>query len=167
MLRLSQRSTPARSAWVRCGSTAQNQPVTTSNPTSPLPPSSNDGEPVSPRPGGWKTRRPYINPERPRRWNRSLAPGVLPAYDEALRYIRQDSCALRAEAQYNRLALREAESSPTPDPESIKGLSEKLAILEIQSEVNRPEVRWNFRNGLGRHVGTSRSRSNPHHPSHL
>ena len=161
MLRLSQRSTPVRSAWVRCSSTVQSQPVTSSDTTSPLPPSSGDRESLPPRPGNWKTRRPYINPERPRRWNRPLVPGVLPAYDEALQYIRQDSCALRAETQYNRLALREAESSPSPDPEFIKGLKEKLTVLEIQSEVNRPEVRWNFRNGLGEHIDTSRSRLTP------
>jgi large subunit ribosomal protein L35 len=145
MLRLSQRSAPVRSAWARCSSTAQAQPPT-SEPTS----EPSDDKKTSPsRPGNWKTRRPYINPERPRQWNRPLAPGVLPAFDEALRYIRQDSYALRAEAQYNRSALQEAESSSNPDPELIKGLKEKLTILEVQSEINRPEVRWNFRNGLG------------------
>jgi len=151
MLRLSQRSTPSRSAWVRCSSTVQAQPPTSSESTTSPPPSSDDKKVPLPRSGNWKTRRPHINPERPRQWNRPLAPGVLPAFDEALRYIRQDSYALRAEAQYNRSALREAESSPKPDPELTNGLKEKLAILEVQSEVNRPEVRWNFRNGLGKH----------------
>jgi len=149
MLRLSQRSTPARSAWVRCSSTTQGQPAAPSESISSPPPSSDDKKPSLSR--NWKTRRPHINPERPRQWNRPLAPGVLPAYDEALRYIHQDSHALKAEAQYNRSALREAEGSPNPDPELIKGLKEKLAILEVQSEVNRPEVRWNFRNALGEH----------------
>jgi large subunit ribosomal protein L35 len=148
MLRLSQRSTPARSAWVRCSSTAQGQP-TTSEPTPPPQPSSDDKKPSPSRSVNWRTRRPHINPERPRQWNRPLVPGVLPAYDEALRYIHQDSRALRAEAQYNRSALREAESSPNPDPKLIRGFKEKLAILEVQSEANRPEVRWNFRNALG------------------
>ena len=151
MLRLSQRSTPARSAWIRCSSTAQSQPPTSIKSTPPPSPLSDDTKPSPSRPGNWKTRRPHINPERPRQWNRPLASGVLPAYDEALRYILQDSHALRAEAQYNRSALREAESSPNPDPELIKGFKEKLAILEVQSEVNRPEVRWNFRNALGEH----------------
>ena len=150
MLRLSQRSTPARSAWVRCSSTVQAEPPTSSESTSAPPPS--DDKKTSPsRPTNWKTRRPYINPQRPRQWNRPLAPGVLPAFDEALRYIRQDSHALRAEAQYNRSALREAEGSPNPDPKLIESLMEKLAILEVQSDINRPEVRWNFRNGLGEH----------------
>jgi hypothetical protein len=45
--------------------------------------------------------------------------------------------------------LQDAENSPNPDPEFIKGLEEKLAVLEVQSEVNRPDVRWHFRNGLG------------------
>ena len=149
MLRLSQRSTPARSAWVRCSSTTQTQSATSSESTSSPPPSSDDKKSSPSRPSNWKTRRPHINPERPRQWNKPLAPGVLPAFDEALRYIRQDSNALRAEAQYNRSALQEAESSPNSDPELISGLKEKLAILEVQSEINRPEVRWYFRNGLG------------------
>ena len=149
MLRLSQRSTPARSAWVRCSSTTQTQSATPSNPISSSPPPSDGKKTPLSRPSNWKARRPHINPEKPRQWNRPLALGVLPAFDEAVRYIRQDSHALRAEAQYNRSALREAESSPNPDPELINGLKAKLAILEVQSEVNRPEVRWNFRNGLG------------------
>jgi len=152
MLRLSQRSIPARSAWVRCSSTAQGQPATSSKSTSSPPPSPDDKNPSVSRSGNWKTRRPHINTERPRQWNRPLAPGVLPAYDEALRYIHQDSHTLRAEAQYNRSALREAESSPNPDPELIKSFKEKLAILEVQSEVNRPEIRWNFRNALGEYL---------------
>lgn len=150
MLRLSQRSTPVRSAWVRYSSTTHTQPTNSSESAS-SPPPPDDKKTLPSRPSKWKTRRPYINPERPRQWNRPLAPGVLPAFDEALRYIRQDSRALKAEAQYNRSALREAESSPNPDPELIKSLEEKLAILEVQSDVNRPEVRWKFRNGLGEH----------------
>ncbi|KAF9785946.1 phosphatidylethanolamine-binding protein [Thelephora terrestris] len=148
MLRQSQRSLPARSAWVRYTSTAQSQPETTSGPNVSSPPLSGDRKTPPSRPGTWKTRRPHINPEKPRQWNRPLAPGVLPAFDEALRYIRQDSHALRAETQYNRSVLQEAESSPNPDLELVKGLKEKLAVLEVQSEVNRPEVRWYFRNGL-------------------
>lgn len=151
MLRLTQKATPVRSAWARCSSTAQAQPTTSTKSAPPsLPPSDDKQSPPS-RSGNWKTRRPYINPERPRQWNRPLAPGVLPAFDEALRYIRQDSRALTAEAQYNRLALRDAENSPNPDPKLIKTLKEKLAILEVQSDVNRPEVRWNARNGMGEH----------------
>lgn len=141
MLRLVQRPTPARSAWVRSNSTAQARPPISSELSSP----SDDKTTPLPRSGTWSTRRPRINPQSPRQWNKPLALGVLPAFDEALRYIRQDSHALRAEAQHNRSALLEAENSP----ELIKGLKEKLAILEVQSEVNRPEVRWYFRNGLG------------------
>jgi len=152
MLRLSQRSAPTRSVWVRCSSTTQARSATSPEPASFPPPSSDDKKSSLSRSVNWKTRRPHINPERPRQWNRPLAPGVLPAFDEALRYIRQDSHALRAEAQYNRSALQEAESSPNPDPELIKGLKEKLAVLEVQSEINRPEVRWYFRNGLGEHI---------------
>lgn len=160
MLRLSPRSTLVRSAWVRRTSTTRAQPATSSDPKSSPPPLSDDKKTPLLRPGTWKTRRPYINPQRPRKWNRPLASGVLPAYDEALRYICQDSHALRAETQYTRSALREAESSPNQDPQLLEGLKEKLAILEVQSEVNRPEVRWYFRNGLGQHP-TSQTSSCP------
>jgi large subunit ribosomal protein L35 len=146
MLRLVQRTTPPRFAFVRSNSTTQPRSSIPSPPTSSSP---DDKKTPLSRPGTWKTRRPHINPESPRQWNRPLAPGVLPAFDEALRYIRQDSHALTAELQHNRSSLREAETSPNPDLELIKGLKEKLAVLEVQSEVNRPEVRWYFRNGLG------------------
>lgn len=151
MLRFSQRSTSASSVWIRYASTAQTHPTASSNPNSSPPLSSDNNKTLLSRSGTWKTRRPYITPERPRQWNRPLAPGVLPAFDEAHRYIRRDSHLLRAEAEYNRSALRDAENSPNPDPELIKGLKKKLTTLEVQSEVNRPEVRWYFRNGLGEH----------------
>ena len=167
MLRLTRRSTPVRSAWARCSSTAQAQPTTSIEPAPPSPPSSDDKKTPPSRSGNWKTRRPHINPERPREWNRPLAPGVLPAFDEALRYIRQDSHTLRAEAQYNRSALREAETSPNPDPELIKALEAKLAILEVQSDVNRPDVRWNSRNGLGEHPCLQNPLPPPHSPDYL
>ena len=152
MLRLTHRVIPVRSAWVRCSSTAQTQPEPSPESTSPSPLPSDDKKPSPSLPSKWKTRRPHITPERPRQWNRPLAVGVLPAFDEALRYILQDSHTLRAEAQSNRSALQDAESPPNPDPELIKGLEERLAILEVQSDVNLPEVRWNFKNGLGEHT---------------
>lgn len=46
----------------------------------------------------YPTRRPYINLAHPREWTRPIAPGVLPAYDEALRYIYADSENLAEEA---------------------------------------------------------------------
>ena len=149
MLRLIQRSPTPRSIWIRSNSTAQTRSSPSFGPASPSAPPSDNKKTSLSRSATWKTRRPHINPASPRQWNRPLAPGVLPAFDEALRYIRQDSHALRAEVQYNRSALRDAESSPNPDPKLINGLKEKLAILEVQSEVNCPEVRWYFRNGLG------------------
>jgi large subunit ribosomal protein L35 len=161
MLRLSQRSAPARSAWVRYTSTVQAQPTIPSEADSHSSLPSDDKKLPPSRSGTWKTRRPHINPEKPRQWNKPLAPGVLPVFDEALRYIRQDSHTLRAEAQYNRSALRDAENSPNPDPEFIKGLKEKLAVLEVQSEVNRPDVRWHFRNGLGECPGPRYTLSAP------
>lgn len=161
MLRHCQRPIPARSAWVRHTSTVQTQSTASYGPDPPPSPPSDDKRPRPSRPRTWKTRRPYINSEKPRQWNRPLAPGVLPAFDEALRYIRQDSHALRAETQYNRSVLQEAKSSPNPDPELVKSLKEKLTILEVQSEINRPEVRWYFRNGLGEYPYFLRSLQSP------
>ncbi|KIM52354.1 hypothetical protein SCLCIDRAFT_56180, partial [Scleroderma citrinum Foug A] len=93
-------------------------------------------------------RRPNISRERPREWNRPLAFGVLPAYDEALKYIKTDSEVLKTETQQLQAALEKAKAAPEPDTDVIQKMEEKLAILEIQSQVNLPEVRWKVRNGM-------------------
>lgn len=68
-------------------------------------------------------------------WTRPLEPGVLPAYDEALAYIERDSENKRAELE----RLRK-QTNP-------KVSAEVLEKLEIESEINLPEVRWNFNQG--------------------
>ncbi|EIN13222.1 PEBP-like protein [Punctularia strigosozonata HHB-11173 SS5] len=104
----------------------------------------------------YATRRPHISPQRPREWSRPLAPGVLPAYDEALRYIVWDSAVLTEEAQQLKKQISEKEeqlkmatdAEKETVQESINSLKEKANIVEVQSQINRPEVRWKFRNGL-------------------
>jgi len=96
-----------------------------------------------------KPRRPRISLEQPREWKRPLAYGVLPVFDEALALIKSDSEALKLEIQDVQASLETARQAPKPDPVAIKRMEEKLTYLEIQSEVNFPEVQWKCANGMG------------------
>lgn len=96
------------------------------------------------RPRRFPAKRPSINLKRPREWNRPLAPGVLPAYDEALRLLRADSCTLKDELEGINARIEAA-----PEGEDVEKLRKKAAILEVQSEINLPDVRWRFRNKMG------------------
>ncbi|CCM06355.1 uncharacterized protein FIBRA_08612 [Fibroporia radiculosa] len=96
----------------------------------------------------WPTRRPPISLQRPREWNRPIAKGVLPTYDFALEYIREDSKALREELKEVKAALAIARSGSESDEQSLAQLEEKAKILEIQSEINLPNVRWKAWNGM-------------------
>ncbi|TFK47931.1 PEBP-like protein [Heliocybe sulcata] len=92
----------------------------------------------------FQTRRPFITLDRPRQWNRPLAPGVLPAYDEALRVIKRDSEEIKKEAREVERVLMEGQL----EEEKRRALEKKLGILRVQGEVNLPEVRWKARNGM-------------------
>ena len=89
--------------------------------------------------------RPSINLERSREWNPPVAPGVIPAYDEAVAYIRADAAALQAEADALRLNLENKQVQT----EVIEDAKERLDVLEIMAQVNLPEVRWKAANGMG------------------
>lgn len=89
--------------------------------------------------------RPSITLERPRQYSRPIGQGVLPAYDLALNYIKQDSTNLKAELVSVKAELEKGNKSP----EEVENLQEKVKILEIQSEINLPSVRWKARNGMG------------------
>ncbi|KAJ7102552.1 phosphatidylethanolamine-binding protein, partial [Mycena belliarum] len=103
--------------------------------------------------------RPDISLARPRKWNRPLREGVLPAYDEALRVIRTDArrvrkeaAALRREVDRMHRALcnpgeLEGEARRQSEAE-LEKMREKLHILDVQSEVNLPEVRWSVANAM-------------------
>ena len=89
--------------------------------------------------------RPSISLERPREWNPPVAPGVIPAYDQALAYIRTDAAAVQAEADALRLSIEKG-VVPTEDLVDAK---KRLDMLEVMAQVNLPEVRWKAANGLG------------------
>jgi len=116
------------------------------------PPTAED--PATTRPRPFTPRRPNISRERPRQWNRPLAFGVLPAYDEALKYIKTDSEILKTEIQQLQASLEKLATALEPNTDVIQKTEEKLSILEIQSQVNLPEVRWKVRNGMGMFGGS-------------
>lgn len=97
----------------------------------------------------FRPRRPNISRDRPREWKRPLAFGVLPAYDEALKYLKADSEALGVELESLRKVLEERKAAAEPNAEDIRNIEKKMEILEVQSQVNLPEVRWKVANGLG------------------
>ena len=108
-------------------------------------------EPQQPaRPRG-RTRRPHISLETPREWCRPIAKGVEPAYDLALRYILHDAAALRRELEEAgaRIKAEEAKPEGERDEEALRALGEKVRILEVQAEINLPDVRWKAKNGMG------------------
>lgn len=95
----------------------------------------------------WPTSRPSITLERPRQYMRPIGVGVLPVYDRALELIKKDSRILQHELSSLKKELQDGESKKSP--EEVEKLKAKAKILEIQSEINIPSVRWKARNGLG------------------
>lgn len=97
----------------------------------------------------WPTRRPYISLEHPRQYSRPIGVGVLPVYDEAIEYIKRDSKARKEEIKRYQVTLDKAQNESEVDSKEVERLREKIKILEVQSEINLPSVRWKARNGLG------------------
>lgn len=97
------------------------------------------------RPRRVPARRRNLNLHKPAEWNRPLAPGVLPAYDEALRVIKADSRAIKAQLEQVNARIEKA-----GEDGDLAELKEKAHILEVQSEINLPDVRWKFRNKMGK-----------------
>ncbi|KAI0358822.1 PEBP-like protein [Trametes cingulata] len=97
--------------------------------------------------GGGGRQQPV---QGPREWCRPIAKGVEPAYDYALRYILKDAAFIRKELEALRAELAEAERKPEGerDEAALQSMRERVGILEIQSEVNLPDVRWKARNGM-------------------
>lgn len=95
-----------------------------------------------------RKRRP-ISLDTPKEWKRPIAYGVLPAYDEALRYIMRNSSDLKSEAENLRATIQKEEHSRLSDENSLMKKRKTLSILEVQSEINIPEVRWKVANGMG------------------
>jgi large subunit ribosomal protein L35 len=116
-----------------------------SHPADPLPTLSPKRRTQGRRNPKYSPIRPSISLERPREWNPPVRPGVIPAYDEAVAYIRADAADVQAEADALRLSLDKGEV-PTEDVEDAK---KRLDMLEIMAQVNLPEVRWKAANGMG------------------
>ncbi|KAG6850183.1 hypothetical protein H0H93_016863 [Arthromyces matolae] len=104
-------------------------------------------------------KRPNISFENPRKWNAPLAPGVIPAYDLALQVIERDSqfliheaAVLRKEIGAMELKVKELGgwgSDGAKDVEAaMEKKREKLKIVEIQSQINLPDCRWNVNNAM-------------------
>ena len=102
-------------------------------------------------------RRPPISLTNPRKWNPPVKPGTLPVYDEALKVIKEDSISLKKELKAVQARISEIEkellgaSSEAKEglEKELKELKEKVDILEVQSEINLPWIRWYAANGMG------------------
>ena len=109
-------------------------------------------------------------------WNRPLKKGVVPAYDLALATLTKDSLLLKANAKQMRFEISKKEANyqklkvkleklPNEEilseernslneemrtlDEELEKMLEKLNIIEVQSEVNLPDVRWKVNNAMG------------------
>ncbi|TEB26318.1 PEBP-like protein [Coprinellus micaceus] len=114
-----------------------------------------------PKTAGRKTKRQLlkrapISLDNPRTWNRPVTPGLIPAFDQALKYIQRDSANIEAESKElaSNITVKEAEwqkaegeAKAQLDAE-LESMREKLHILHVQSQVNLPEVRWKVRNAM-------------------
>lgn len=87
---------------------------------------------------------PRTFPLKTTKWNRPLAPGVLPAYDQALAYIMQDSNHLKEQIVQLELMMDKEQ-----DERILRELSSKVEALRVESEINLPSSRWSARNGVG------------------
>lgn len=134
-------------------------------------PSSVDGAPPPPesttssrgRKKKSPTKRAPISNASPKEWCRPLAPGVLPAYDLALDLLKTDCTQIKSEAEVLRTKIQVAEEKRLEEAskqeegafaylkqldDELEALRKKLKILEIQSEINLPDVRWKVANAM-------------------
>ncbi|KAL5494969.1 MRPL35 [Sanghuangporus weigelae] len=107
-------------------------------------------------------KRAQISLTNPRKWNPPVKPGSLPVYDEALKLIKEDSLHLKRELKTVLARVQEVEkelqvlsSAEGSEVEKkvelekeLERLRERVKILEIQSEINLPWVRWYAANGM-------------------
>ncbi|EJD03667.1 PEBP-like protein [Fomitiporia mediterranea MF3/22] len=97
-------------------------------------------------------RRPPISLTNPRKWNPPVKPGSLPVYDEALKLIQEDSVSLKRDLKTLRARVTDLEkdtaSLDAETEKELQALKEKANVLEIQSEINLPWVRWYAANGM-------------------
>lgn len=98
--------------------------------------------------GRLRKKRPHISTALPRKWNRVLAPGAMPAYDEALKLISRDSRQILKEVRQQKAAIAELEQDADHDAAVLEDMRKKLKILQVQAEINLPDVRWRVRNAM-------------------
>lgn len=116
-------------------------------------------------------KRPDISLDNRRVWNNPLGVGVVPAYDLGLQLITANSQQLKAQLRGLRAEIEEREANyktlekevnALPEEEQLRRKEDldrldaeieerlkKANIVEIQSEVNIPAVRWNVNNAMG------------------
>lgn len=77
--------------------------------------------------------------------------GELPVYDEALKVIFEDSKKVKGELEGVREEMKRLEGNGGAGEveAELKALRKKEKVLEIQSEINLPQVRWAVANGMG------------------
>lgn len=105
-------------------------------------------------------RRPNISLENPRKWNPPVKKGLLPAYDEAVNLIEQDSSKLKKEAAELRKRLDVLSGGTTGalnEDTEAESIRKKLSILDVQAYINLPSVRWKAANGMGESLPSCQS----------
>ncbi|KIY45108.1 PEBP-like protein [Fistulina hepatica ATCC 64428] len=108
-----------------------------------------------------KRKRPAISNATPRKWNPPMLAGRMPVYDLAVSYINKDARFVAGQAKQLQadIEVKEAQYQgqlktlgPNPELEELDAqleqMREKLNILDIQSQINLPAVRWRVRNSM-------------------
>lgn len=102
------------------------------------------------------SKTPFLDsPSTPIRWRRALPRGVLPAYDEALKLIKLDAARLQKEAtalkrqvaETSTLASKLEGEEKASKEQELEDMRKQQRIMEIQSQVNLPSVRYAVKRG--------------------
>lgn len=116
-------------------------------------------------------KRPNISLVNPREWHRPIGVDSVPAYDLALDLLKKDSELVSAQAEIHRervtealnaykvaeetLATTEAGSAREAAEQQLEELDGRLevllskqSILDVQKEINLPDLRWKVRNAM-------------------
>ncbi|KAF5312925.1 hypothetical protein D9619_003295 [Psilocybe cf. subviscida] len=116
-------------------------------------------------------KRPKISLANPREWNRPMGVDAIPAYDLALELLKKDSELVSAQAEKHRERVKEtlkayavaeeklaateagaareaAEQQLEELDAELEALLSKQSILDVQKEINLPDLRWKVRNAM-------------------
>jgi large subunit ribosomal protein L35 len=61
----------------------------------------------------------------------------------------KDSATLKKVVDELKVVIQQEEAASEKDEDALEKKRKKLHILEVQSEINLPEVRWKVANGMG------------------